>query len=96
MRVSTKTLTDLESEGQHNVRLGQDVSLFTQVQEGVVQSGAFQLLFKVRTALGHRQTLEVCHEQVDRRAELLYEESLHVRRDKLGLFLLLEDGGRRV
>lgn len=55
----------LQREGQHHVRLGQDVSLISHVQEGVVHGGAFELLFEVRTSFGHRQTLQVRHQQVD-------------------------------
>lgn len=59
------TCTNLQSKGQHDVRLGQDVSLVSDVQEGVVHGGALELLLEVRTSFGHRQTLQVRHEQVD-------------------------------
>ncbi len=83
--------TDLQSEGQHDVRLGQDVSLVSHVQEGVVEGGAFELLFEVGPSFGHRQTLQVRHEQVDRRTQLLHVERLHVSGDKLWAPSLLQD-----
>lgn len=82
----------LQSERQHHVRLGQDVSLVSHVQEGVVHGGAFELLFEVRTSFGHRQTLQVRHEQVDRRTQLLHKKRLHLCRDELRVSPLLQDG----
>lgn len=75
---SVRTHTNLQIEGQHHVRLGQDVAFVSNVQERIVDRWAFQLLLEVRTSFGHRQTLQVRHEQVDGRMQFLKVQSLHV------------------
>lgn len=88
--MDVSSATDLQVEGQKDIRLGQDLCLLSNVQEGVVEWGALQPLFEVRPPFSHRQTLKVGHEQVDGWVQLLHIKRLHVCRHKSGKCLLLE------
>jgi len=85
----------LQGEGEHHVGLGQRVLvLLAHVDDGGVVS-ALELLQLELAALGHRHALQVGHELVHRRLELLDVHGLHLFGHELGELAALRDGGRR-
>lgn len=81
----------LQGESQHDVGLGELVlTLLAQVNDGSIVA-ALELLKLELAALGHRHALQVGHEQVDGRLQLLDVHVFHFFGYKLGEFAFLAE-----